>query len=472
MGTEFDLEVALVHTDQEEFDDLEVPESIDGTRSSIGRWIPVVGCIDGQEQRRARMIDAQPDASELVRFERLSIPGPLDLELDPAQLYTPPMLDQASREPNESTSTWADGSDPKVLPQVVRRAFPALEGPIEVRLLSGGLLHQSFHVRARNVEYVLQRVSDVFAPEIHDNIQAVTKHLTAHAIACAPLIPNVDGELSIELGEEGRWRLMPHLGGASFETLQSIEQARSAGLLVGRFHTALKDFDAPLAPLGIPYRETAVYLDALDRAFVDHADHRLAPEMQALRQRVLDRFAVLGPAPDVPERVIHGDLKLSNLLFEDSEPPGRDIAFALIDLDTLMRAPLWVELGDAWRSWCHCSIQESSPEPSERKHRELAEVAFAMDSFEASLDGFLEGLGEPLAEAERDSLVLAPERITLELCARFITDALEESYFAWDESSFRSRGDHNAARAATQWRLCDAMQETRAEREAILRRLA
>jgi hypothetical protein len=95
-----------------------------------------------------------------------------------------------------------------------------------------------------------------------------------------------------------------------------------------------------------------------------------------------------------------------------------------------------------------------------------------MDSFEASLEGFLEGLGEPLAESERDSLVLAPERITLELCARFITDALEESYFAWDESSFRSRGDHNAARAATQWRLCDAMQETRTEREAILRRLA
>jgi len=294
-------------------------------------------------------------------------------------------------------------------------------------------------------------------------------------MACAPLIPNADGELSTDLGELGRWRLMPHLGGASFETLQSSEQAHSAGALVGRFHAALSDFDSPLAPLGIPYRDTAVYLEALERAFVVHSDHRLAPEMQALGQRVSNRLGDMGPAPDVPERVIHGDLKLSNLLFEDREPPGRDVAFALIDLDTLMRGPLWVELGDAWRSWCNSLPElpkESAQEWNPETIGEWGKIGFAMDLFEASLEGFLEGLGEPLSEAERDSLVLGPERITLELCARFITDALEESYFAWDESSFPSRGDHNAARAANQLRLCDAMQETRDEREAILRRLA
>ena len=298
-------------------------------------------------------------------------------------------------------------------------------------------------------------------------------------MACAPLIPNAAGELSTELGELGRWRLMPHLGGASFETLQSAEQARSAGSLVGRFHAALRDFDSPLAPLGIPYRDTGLYLEAMERAFVVHSDHRLASEMQAQGQRVLNRFAGMGPAPDVPQRVIHGDLKLSNLLFEDREPPGRDIAFALIDLDTLMRGPLWVELGDAWRSWCDSpqeppqeSSRESTQESDPGVSGEASEIRFAMDSFEASLEGFLEGLAEPLSEAERDSLVLAPERITLELCARFITDALDESYFAWDDSNFRSRGDHNAVRAVDQWSLCDSMRETRGEREAILRRLA
>ncbi len=362
-------------------------------------------------------------------------------------------------EDRSDTLEWANGHDPKRLPEPVRRAFSALDCEFEIRGLQGGLLNQSFHVRTREVEYVLQRVSDVFSPEIHNNIQSVTTHLKKRGIVCAGLVPNIDGGLVADLGEAGCWRLMPHLGGTSFETIQSIAQAHSAGLLVGRFHAAMLDFDSPLAPLGIPYRETASYLDSLRVALVDHSSHRLADEMGELGRLVLQQFADWGAPVEVPHRVIHGDLKLSNLLFEDHEPPGRDIAFALIDLDTLMRGPLWIELGDAWRSWCDLRTDDPT------------EIRFDLEVFEHSLVGFLKGLGTGLSHTERDSLVMAPERIALELCARFVTDALEETYFAWDDSTYATRGDHNAARAVRQWKLCESMQATRTEREAILHRL-
>jgi Ser/Thr protein kinase RdoA (MazF antagonist) len=370
------------------------------------------------------------------------------------------MTNAVPEDDDESGVDWVDGKDPKVLPQALRDAFPALAGEIAIRALSGGLLHQTLHVRTTGGEYVLQRVSDVFSPAIHQNIAAVTSHLAAKGMPSTELVANRAGDLSTPLGADGRWRLMRHLGGVSFESLASLEQARSAGHLVGRFHAAIEDFEGPLAPLGIPYRDTPHYLAALDQTLEAHAAHRLAADITPLGRLVIETFEAWGPAPRVRSRVIHGDLKLSNLLFESRTPPGRDVAFAIIDLDTLMRAPLWVELGDAWRSWCGVDRED------------LEEIDFDLQIFETSLAGFLEGLGAALSPGEAESLAMAPERIALELCARFVTDALEESYFAWDPARYTSHGDHNADRARRQWSLLRAMETSRSDRAAIVDRLA
>ncbi len=351
---------------------------------------------------------------------------------------------------------WLDGTDPKVLPASLRSAYSVLSGAVAVRRLGDGLLHQSFHVRAGGSDYVLQRVNEVFAPEIHDNIDRVTRHLAIHGVRSVTLLPTEDGAYSVVIEDQGRWRLMPHLGGVSFKQIQSDAQAHSAGMLIGRFHAALSDFDAPLAPLGIPYRDSSFYLSALRRALLSHQDHRLWEEVSPLGERILEAFDELGSTVGTPDCVIHGDLKLQNLLFESADPPGRDRAFALVDMDTLMRAPLWIEWGDAWRSWCN-----SNEEDEESVH-------FSLAIFEASLQGFLEGLGRDLSDAERRSLVTAPERITLELCMRYAADALEEVYWGWDESRFESRGDHNLARARGQWQVYRAACETRSARERIL----
>ena len=357
---------------------------------------------------------------------------------------------------DDESKLWLDGADPAVLPSAVRSAFSFLSGAVEIRPLGDGLLHQSFHVRVGEAEFVLQRVSEVFAPEIHDNIERVTSHLASHGFRSVTLLPTVDGDYSAALGGLGRWRLMPHLGGVSFKRIQSEAQAASAGRLVGRFHAALQDFDEPLAPMGIPYRDTRLFLDALRRALLSHGDHRLAGEVRPLGEQVLAAFDEFGAAVDTPECVIHGDLKLQNLLFESDERPGRDRAFALVDMDTLMRAPLWVELGDAWRSWCNLEGED------------VGSARFDLATFEASWIGFLAGLGRGVSKTERRSLLTAPERITLELCARYVTDTLEETYFGWDASRFASRGDHNLTRALGQWEVFRAACDTRDARERIL----
>ena len=166
---------------------------------------------------------------------------------------------------------WGDGTSASEIPEALWAAYPELDPPLALRTLSGGLLHRSFHLKTASAEYVLQRVSEAFAPEIHDNIAAVTSHLRDRGFPTLELIPTAGGALFADLGNFGRWRLMTHLAGVSRASIESTDQARSAGALVGRFHSALDDFGAPLAPMGIPFRNTPLYLERLRSALGQHA---------------------------------------------------------------------------------------------------------------------------------------------------------------------------------------------------------
>ncbi len=342
-------------------------------------------------------------------------------------------------------------------PDGVRRAWSELEEGFEIEPGPTGLLHQTYRVNASGgSRFVLQRVSDVFSSAIQQNIAVVTRHLAARGFGTFELLETNEGDLFLDLGSDGRWRLLTRLNGVSFDRLDSSRQARSAGALVGRFHAALDDFDASLAPMGIPFRETALYRERLVDAMARHGDHDRFADVAVLRERIEAGFAHLGAPPGTRDRVIHADLKISNVLFAEASGPARDEAVALIDFDTLMRFPLHGEWGDAWRSWCN------------RRGEDEREAVFDLDVFSASIEGFVEGFDRPIEKAERDSLLDATERLALELATRYATDALYESYFAWDRARFERAAEHNLVRADGQLSLFEAAQRCRSDRAEIL----
>lgn len=339
----------------------------------------------------------------------------------------------------------------------LRRAWAPLASGFEVEPGATGLLHQTVRLNAKDGgRFVLQRVSDVFSPAIQDNIAAVTRHLAARGFETFELVATRNGERSLDLGAAGRWRLLTRLDGVSFDRLESVAQAKSAGALVGRFHATLDDFDDPLAPMGIAFRDTPLYRQRLAEALEHHSGHDRHREVTDLSARIAEGFALLGAAPRTRSRVIHADLKISNVLFAGEEPPARDEAVALIDFDTLMRAPLHSEWGDAWRSWCN------------RRGEDESEAVFDLEIFRASIEGFARGFGQPIDRVERDSLVDATERLALELATRYATDVLEESYFAWDRERFERAADHHRIRAEGQLSLFEAARRCREERAVIL----
>ena len=234
--------------------------------------------------------------------------------------------------------------------------FDGFDGAV-IEPAPGGLINQSFLVQGPR-RAVLQRVSRIFPPGIHHNIQAVTARLAGAGLVTPALLPARDGRLWVELDGEV-WRLMTFIEGATFDVVESPAQARAAAALVARFHTALDDLPHAFEHRRQGAHDTPRHLAKLRAALAAHPHHRLYPQVAPLGQEILAGAAALPPLPPLEERVCHGDLKFNNVRFAGASAPASEQAVCLIDLDTVGPLALAYELGDAWRSWCNRSGEDS-----------------------------------------------------------------------------------------------------------------
>ncbi|MBN2192263.1 MAG: phosphotransferase [Polyangiaceae bacterium] len=322
-----------------------------------------------------------------------------------------------------------------------------------------GLINETYLVHGHaGPTAVLQRLNtQVFAPVVHEDIEVVTAHIAARGLATPRLIRTRSGALYATDAEGAVWRMLTFVGDRSVAKLADVEDARSAGSLVARFHAATTDLAHEFRSLRGGFHDTEQRLHRLGVVLALHHDHHHRDAVAALRDALFDAWRTWGSTPNLAERVVHGDLKISNIRFTGSE------ATALIDLDTLGRGTIDAELGDALRSWCNPAHEDETP-------------SFDLELFGAAMSGYAQGAAsaardgspEP-APDEWHTVIPAIERIALELSARFATDALEECYFGWDPARHATRGDHNLARARSQLALAASVRRARA---AASRKLA
>jgi len=308
----------------------------------------------------------------------------------------------------------------------------------------GGLINQTWWVDGPSGRHaVIQRLNtDIFVPEVHEDIEAVTAHLAAHGLETPRLIRTADGALWATDG--GVFRALTLVGDRTVHRLDGGDGpalARSAARLVGRVHGALADLDIRFRSVRPGVHDTDAHLATVQRALAEHGGHRLYGDVAPLAQELTRRWATWDGPRDLPLRVIHGDLKVSNVRFVG------DDAIALIDLDTWQHGTLDAELGDAMRSWCNTSGEDD------------AEARVDVDVFAAAMSGYAEGAGDLPTEAEWRGMAGGLERIALELAMRFAADALNESYFGFDEAI--GRGEHNLLRARGQLALARAARSVR-----------
>lgn len=324
------------------------------------------------------------------------------------------------------------------------------------RPFGAGLINSTFLVEGLRGPAVVQRLHPVFAGVVNEDIDAVTAHLERKGLVTPRLIRTDEGALWVS-DEQGRaWRALTFIEGRSVERVESAAMAREGGALVARFHAAVADLEHEYRHVRAGVHDTEKHLEALRRALLDHRDHRLFSEVEALAVPLLseaERLADLASMGLRP-RHCHGDLKISNLLFRGEK------GLCLVDLDTLGRM-LWpLEMGDAMRSWCNPRGEDE------------ARCSFHAGLFEAALEGY-GSVARPaglLSAEEARSIAGGVLLICLELSARFLADALNETYFGYDNSRYPARGEHNLVRGAGQLRLYESVADQRADLERIAER--
>ncbi|HUU83541.1 MAG TPA: phosphotransferase [Phycisphaerae bacterium] len=347
----------------------------------------------------------------------------------------------------------------------------ALSGELlAVEPCEGGHINESHLLTCRRsggtVRLLLQRINDaVFSSPslVMENIERVTAHLAQrlHAQGAADVDRRV---LTLVPTDEGRpfhcddagscWRIYRFIEGThARQIVETPGQAEAAARAFGAFQRLLADFPGPRLHETIPgfhdtpkrfaALERAVETDRLNRAAEASAEIEFAFSRRSMASALLD----LQGSGEIPERVVHNDAKVSNVLLDDSSGE----ALCVTDLDTVMPGTVLYDFGDMVRSMTS-GAAEDEPNPSG--------VALRMPLFEALVRGYLDAAGPFLTAAERRHLVPAGKLITLEQGVRFLTDFLDgDTYYK------TNRPGHNLDRCRTQLKLVESI----VRREARMR---
>lgn len=334
------------------------------------------------------------------------------------------------------------------------RAFDTPGQPLEAVPIGegAGLIHRSFRVACEGGAVVLQRLNEQVFPDLDAvmaNMVRVTAHLASRSSCSLHLLPARAGG-PLHRDGLGAWRCTKFIeGGRMPLEPPSLGDAREAARALGGFLKAMADF--PVADLRLPipgFHDTTARLTAF-RAVVETDSQGQAAALQPLITQALAHAPLAGALEKLglPLRPVHNDTKLANVLLDTQS--GK--ALCVLDLDTVMPGLSAHDFGDLIRSAAFDGGEEA------------VEADLDLERLQALVDGYCEGAGESLSEAERAAFSLGARVITYELGLRFLTDHLQgDIYFQV------SRPGQNLIRAQAQFAKLQTLESHADQVEAAL----
>ena len=343
-----------------------------------------------------------------------------------------------------------------LIPEAVR-AF-ALAGELEeCEPFRRGHIHDTFVSTCATAygrrRYLHQRMNaEVFRdlPGLMHNIQAITEHLAGNrelgAAETLRLVPTTEGESWLQ-HESGAWRTYEFVEGTeSFDLCTGPEQAHAAASAFAQFQSQLRGFDAGGLRETIPnFFSTPFRLQQLRDAIEADSAGRVAScgeELSFALERaesagVIEKHLERGT---IPHRVVHGDTKLNNVLFDVNTGKAR----CIVDLDTCMPGYSLYDFGDLVRFTAATAAEDEA---------DLERVGMDLELYRALAAGYLEHARDFLEPLEVELMPFSARLVTYTIGLRFLADHL-----AGDRYFKISRPDHNLDRARCQFAMVADME--------------
>jgi Ser/Thr protein kinase RdoA (MazF antagonist) len=282
-------------------------------------------------------------------------------------------------------------------------------------------------IKSTSQQFILQSINiNVFKkPDIiAQNVKLVGDYLAEHYpdYLFIGSIPTLSGK-EMALVEGVYWRLTQFVDNSiSFDTLSDPNQAYEAAVQFGRLNKLLSNFDASqlketipgFHDLGLRYQQFEDALDGTSQELKKNAEKEIKT---ALHYRfILDYFDSFKDSAEFPDRAMHHDTKISNMLFDRDSLKG----ICVIDLDTLMAGKFISDLGDMMRTYL-CAFSENEPD--------ISKISIRIEYFEAIVKGYLHEMGSILSPVERELILFSGKYLIYMQAIRFLSDYLNGSIY-------------------------------------------
>ncbi len=292
-----------------------------------------------------------------------------------------------------------------------------------------GLINHTWKVTGEGEAYILQHInSNVFKSpqDIATNILKIDQYLAAHVpdyLFVSPLAAQ-NGEYLVQNEAGDFYRLTPYVNGSeTIDTVTTRQQAYEAARQFGKFTRLLDGFDTTQLKYTLTdFHNLALRFTQFEAAHQQAAPERLAAASQAIadvyaHQDLVQTYQSILANNSIPQRVIHHDTKISNVLFDDKEK-----GLCVIDLDTVMPGYFISDLGDMMRTYLS---------PANEEEQDLSKVVIREDFFQAIIEGYFAEMADVLTVAEEDLLLYAGKFMIYMQAVRFLADFLNgDTYYS------------------------------------------
>lgn len=271
-------------------------------------------------------------------------------------------------------------------------------------------------------------------------------------------VPAADGRDLLEWNGEF-WRMLPFVRDTytvneADDPKQAFEAARQfgrladhlAGIPLGAFQPSIPNFHN----LTLRYSDFQGAVNGAEEARLEHASSLV--DAFERYSRIPIRYEELKTDPDFPDRLMHHDTKINNVLLDNQTSEG----VCVVDLDTLMPGKLISDLGDMVRTYVS---------PVSEEETDFSQIEIREPFYEALMKGYLGELKDSLTATETEVLFYAGQFMIYMQGIRFLTDYLNGDVYYPVQYPL-----HNFNRALNQLTLLERLNEKEARLREIIDR--
>lgn len=294
--------------------------------------------------------------------------------------------------------------------------------------ITDGLINTTYLLedKDRKKKFILQKINHhVFKqPEVIVNNHLMINELLRsnnYQFQIIEPIPSLTHKLLVKDVNDEPWRMLSFVENSiTFLTAPSLQTAFEAAKAFSYFLSIVNTEKLPAIEDTLPNflnfeKRIADYKKALENA-APYLKENAKAEIEITNQLISlpDQWIVMEKTHQIPKRIIHADVKISNILFDQNHKP-----LAVIDLDTMMISTILYDFGTMIQSYTNRTYEDDGS----------AENNFNPEMYKVVKEGFLFYLKEKLTPEESAHLDYAAQVAIYIQEVRFLTDYLNGSLY-------------------------------------------